>query len=111
MVPETFHSIREKNRSMVIHKLEHEGRTVTDLEEIITIMQQWYEKTAERLVPQTESLNNFLERHGMDLPLIDEDQKAMLEEEFTLQEVKQAIQEQMRSVPLALPARPLPFSS
>jgi hypothetical protein len=54
-------------------------------------MQQWYEKTAERLVPQTESLNNFLERHGMDLPQIDEDQKAMLEEEFTLQEVKQAI--------------------
>jgi hypothetical protein len=49
--------------------------------------------TAERLVPQTESLNNFLERHGVDLQQIDNDQKAMLEEEFTLQEVKQAIQE------------------
>jgi hypothetical protein len=81
MVPETFHCIREGNRSRAIHRLEHEGRTVTDPEEIITIMQQWYEKTAERLVPQTETINNFLERHGFDLPQIDEDQKAILEEE------------------------------
>jgi hypothetical protein len=32
MVPETFHCIRESNRSRVTHKLEHEGRTVTDPE-------------------------------------------------------------------------------
>jgi hypothetical protein len=93
MVPETFHCIREGNRSRAIHKLEHEGGTVTDPEEIITTMQQWYEKTAERLVPQAETLHNFLERHGMDLPQIDDDQKDMLEEEFTPTEVKQAIQE------------------
>jgi hypothetical protein len=93
MVPETFHCIKEGNRSRAIHKLEHEGRTVMDPEEIITIMQQWYEKTAERLVPQAETLYEFLERHDVELPQIDDDQKAMLEEEFTPQEVKQAIQE------------------
>jgi hypothetical protein len=93
MKPETFHCIKEGNRSRAIHKLEHEGRTVTDPEEIITIMQQWYEKTAERLVPQAETLYDFLDRHQIELPQIDDDQKAMLEEEFTMQEVKQAIQE------------------
>ncbi len=45
MVPETFHCIKEGNRSRAIHKLEYEGRTVTDPDEIITIMQQWYERT------------------------------------------------------------------
>jgi hypothetical protein len=60
MVPETFHCIKECNRSRAIHKLEHEGRTVTDPEEIITIMQQWYEKTAERLVPRQRHFTIFL---------------------------------------------------
>jgi hypothetical protein len=64
MVPETFHCIKEGNRSRAIHKLEHEGRTVMDPEEIITIMQQWYEKTAERLIPQAETLYEFLERRS-----------------------------------------------
>ncbi len=47
----------------------------------------------------------------MDLPQIDDDQKAMLEEEFTLQEVKQLYGKQMRLVPLVYQARPLPSSS
>jgi hypothetical protein len=62
MVPETLHCIKEGNRSSAIHKLEHEGRTVTDPEEIKTIMQLWYEETAERLVPQAETLHDFLEK-------------------------------------------------
>jgi hypothetical protein len=56
-------------------------------------MQAWYERTAERVLPQTETLSAFLARHHSDLPQIDDDQKEALEEEFTIDEVKQAISE------------------
>jgi hypothetical protein len=49
--------------------------------------------TAERVVPQMETLASFLTRHELNLPQLDEDQCAMLEEEFTPEEVKAAISE------------------
>jgi hypothetical protein len=52
------------------------------------IMQQ-----SERTVPQMEAFPDFLARHNLELPQQDEDQQVMLEEEFSLQEVKVAIQE------------------
>ncbi len=54
-------------------------------------MQKWYERTAERVLPQLETLDSFLARHNINLPQIDEDQCAMLEEEFTTEEIKMAI--------------------
>jgi hypothetical protein len=60
MVPETFYCIKEGNRSRAIHKLEQEGRTVTDPEEIITIMQQWYEKTEKDPYPKRRHSMSFL---------------------------------------------------
>jgi hypothetical protein len=56
-------------------------------------MQKWYEHTAERVIPQLETLASFITRQGLDLPQLDEDQRAMLEEEFTIQEIKAAISE------------------
>jgi hypothetical protein len=56
-------------------------------------MQKWYEHTAERVVPQMETLASFISRQGLNLPQLDEDQRVMLEEEFTPQEVKAAISE------------------
>jgi hypothetical protein len=70
-----------------------DGALVTDPERIVAIMQAWYEDTAERALPQLESLDSFLTRHHVDLPQIGEDQKDALEEEFTVEEVKQAISE------------------
>ena len=43
MVPETFHCAKEKKPPRKILTLEHEGRTITQQEEIIQVMQQfWY---------------------------------------------------------------------
>ena len=91
MVPETFYCIKERNISKKIHKLEHEGRTITNQEEIIQIMQQWYEQTASRSLPQTMNLPEFLLAQNIILPQISEEHKEMLQEEFTMEEVLEAI--------------------
>ena len=93
MVPETFHCAKEKKPPRKILTLEHEGRTITQQEEIVQVMQQWYEETAERTTPQTISLQDFLTSHNIALPQITEDQKDMLDEEFTVEEIRAAINE------------------
>jgi hypothetical protein len=64
-----------------------------DTDEIVNVMQKWYEHTAERIVLKLETLASFMTHQGLDLPQLDDDQQAMLEEEFTTQEVKTAISE------------------
>jgi hypothetical protein len=54
-------------------------------------MQQWYEETAERATPQARTLQEFLESHRIQLPQITEDQKDMLDDEFTITEVQDAL--------------------
>jgi hypothetical protein len=46
MNPETFYCIKEKQPSREIPSLEVNGAVITDLEEIICVMQEWYETTA-----------------------------------------------------------------
>jgi hypothetical protein len=89
MQPETFYCIKNANRSRDINLLRHEGALTTDPDQIVATMQAWYERTAE----QTETLTDFLARHHTDLPQIEDDQKEALEEEFSINEVKQAINE------------------
>jgi hypothetical protein len=93
MQPETFYCIENVNRSRDINLLRHEGALVTVPDQIVATMQAWYERTAERALPQTETLTDFLARHHTDLPQIEDDQKEALEEEFSVDEVKQAINE------------------
>ncbi len=93
MQPETFHCVKETKSNRDINTLMVDGALVTDPERIVSVMQAWYEDTAERALPQLESLDSFLTRHHVDLPQIGEDQKDALEEEFTVEEVKQAIRE------------------
>ncbi len=93
MQPETFYCIKNINRSRDINEIVHEGVRVSDPDQIVATMQAWYERTAEHVLPQTETLSSFLARHRSDLPQIDDDQKEALEEEFTVDEVKQAISE------------------
>ncbi len=91
--PETFYCIKNVNRSRDINLLRHEGALVTDPDQIVATMQAWYERTAERALPQTKTLTDFLAHHHTDLPQIEDDQKEALEEEFSVDEVKQAINE------------------
>jgi hypothetical protein len=88
MEPETFYCIKNANRGRDINLLRHEGAEVTDPDQIVAIMQAWYERTAERALPQTKTLTDFLARHHTDLPQIEDDQKEALEEEFSVDEVK-----------------------
>jgi hypothetical protein len=93
MRPETFYCIKNNNRCRDINAIMHEGVLVSGNDKIVATMQAWYERTAERALPQTETLTSFLARHHTDLPQIGDDQKEALEEEFTVDEVKQAISE------------------
>jgi exonuclease III len=63
MVPETFHCIKEPKRNRTIHTLQHEGRLITNTDEIMNVMQKWHEHAAERVVPQMETLASFLTSH------------------------------------------------
>ncbi len=61
MNPETFYCIKEKHASREIPSLEVNGTIITDPEEIVRIMQDWYEYTS---TPQTTSLQQFIEEHN-----------------------------------------------
>ena len=66
---------------------------ITDPDDIVTIMQEWYEKTASQDTPQTIPLATFLQQHQIALPQLDEMQQEELGEEFTEEEVKEALQD------------------
>ena len=93
MVPETFSCIKDPHRSRRIHRIEHEGRDITAPDEIVEVMQQWFENTARAEVQQTQTLAEFLEEHDLQLPQLAEEDKEELEEAFTSEEVKEAIKE------------------
>ena len=48
-------SYRDKD----IHRLEHEGRDVTNPKDIIDIMQKWYETIAQDASPQLSTWTSF----------------------------------------------------
>jgi len=60
MNPETFYCIKEKQASREIHSLTVDGRNITDPEEIVQIMENWYEDTAQhhKPPPSQNSWNN-----------------------------------------------------
>jgi hypothetical protein len=91
--PQSFYCTKDRNTSRKIQKLVIEDRQITDPEEIIITMQEWYEKTAGEESPQTMTLEEFLIRHNINLPQVTLAQKEELSEEFTLQEVIDAINE------------------
>jgi hypothetical protein len=60
MVPETFRCTKEKKVSGKIHTLQHEGKNISQQEEIVQVMQQWYEETAEHIpFRKQERYKNF----------------------------------------------------
>ena len=93
MVPESFSCIKEPKSNRSISRLEHEGRDVTDPEEIVDIMQKWYETTAEQVPEQLMSLTDFLTHNDLQLPQLPPEDCEELEQEFSIDEVKQALAE------------------
>ena len=93
MVPETFQCIKEPKKSRNIHKLVVEGRETTAPEEIVQIMQEWYERTAETAQEQLVTLEQFIRERDVTLPKLSPEECEELEEEFTMEEVEAAIKE------------------
>ncbi len=93
MNPETFYCIKEKHPRREISSLEVNGTVITDPEEIVCVMQEWYETTAQATTPQTTSLQQFMEENNITLPQIKEGQKEMLSEEFLQEEIGDALKE------------------
>ena len=92
-VPVTFACIKEKNKNREIQEIEHDNRRIITSEEIVQTMQQWYEDTANTETEQRTTLEEFLQRQDIQLPQITEEQKEEIEEEFSVEEVKAAMQE------------------
>ncbi len=80
MNPETFYCIKEKQTSREIHSIMVDGRNITDPEEIVQTMQNWYEDTAQHLTPQTTTLTEFLDQNDIILPQLTDEQKDDLAE-------------------------------
>jgi len=90
-VPVTFSVIKEKHKKTEINKLEIDNSIITDREEINTIMQNWYQETANKDHEQTLTLTDFMNKQNINIPKITPEQADYLEQEFTEQEVQQAI--------------------
>jgi exonuclease III len=93
MTPQSFFCIKERNASRKIVKLIMDEKEITDQEEITQIMQEWYENTATVSIPQTITLQQFLDKHNIQLPQLSKEHQEELSEEFTQQEVADAIQD------------------
>jgi len=93
MTPQSFYCIKEPHKSRQINKLIMEGREITDQQEIINIMQAWYERTAMVKQPQTVTLQQFLDNYDVQLPQLTDEQKDDLSDPFTQQEVHEALLE------------------
>jgi hypothetical protein len=59
---------------------EHNGQLITNSDEITTVMQQWYEKNSGKNNTLDGAPHRLPCRSNLELPQLDEDQKAMLEE-------------------------------
>ncbi len=91
--PATYTAVKERHKDRLVSELEHEGRTITTDPEIVSIMQKWYENTAQAETPQEATLSSFLDDHGTVLPQLTPAQQDDMAEEITQAEVLWAINE------------------
>ena len=93
MAPQSFYIVKEKQGNRTIRSLEVNDEEITEPSEIIRVMQDWYEKTAQEETAQTTTLREFLIQHGIQLPQLSDNQAEELEQEFSQHEVKDALSE------------------
>jgi hypothetical protein len=89
----SFYLVKEKQPPRTIKRLLHNGQDITDPEEIVNIMQEWYGNTASQEHAQTEYLPTLMQELNLQLPQISQECKDMLDEEITPDEVEAAINE------------------
>jgi hypothetical protein len=109
MRPETFYCIKNNKCSREINTIMHEGVLVSDPDQIVATMQAWYERTAKRSLPQTETLTSFLARHRTDLPSLRKIRKRHLRKSLLLMKFNRLLVRPMRLVPLGLQDKQLHF--
>jgi hypothetical protein len=89
----SFYSVKEKQPPRTIKEILHNGQSITDPENIITIMQEWYGNTASQEWEQVETLEDMLGDLHLDLPQISPEIRELLDEEISSPEVEVAINE------------------
>ena len=90
-VPITFQCVNEPRRSRDIYTIETQTGRVEQQDQIIQVMQDWYQHTANTPHEQTLSLASFLEQHNIILPQISQEESEHLEAPFSPEEVYDAI--------------------
>ena len=91
ILPTTFVPIKEVKSDRYIHQIRQGEQITNNEEEIVDIMQKWYEETAQQQVEQTLTLSDFLEQRNIELPTLTEEQRNMLEEEISQEELTWAL--------------------
>lgn len=109
MQPQSFYCIKESNTSRKINHLEVQGQNISDPDEIVRIMQEHYEHTASAEFVQTTTLAEFLQKVEITLPQLSDEQRSALEEEFTPEEVKNALQDAEEASASGPSGQSLPF--
>jgi len=91
-VPLTFYSTKEKKAKRGIDKIRlADGSDTTDKDEIINVMQDWYQNIANTPHEQTLHLEEFLRKYDVTLPKISKEQSDDLSEEITSEEILESI--------------------
>jgi len=94
--PITYQCVKDKQRKRNISYLRTEGINqieTRDQAEIIQIMQEWYENTASKEVPQKQTVKDYLHKYNVELNKISEDDAIKMEERVTMNELEWALQD------------------
>ena len=93
-VPITYRIAKERHSDRNIRTINHAEQQCTDPQLIQQIMVDHYQNTANVVTQQTATLESFLHQHAVPLlPTLDDDQRDMLVEDITCEEVKWALQQ------------------
>ncbi len=90
-MPNTFTVTKEKRGNRNIGILREEYREYTDNEDILNRLQENYFSTVGRKFQPSKELEEFLTEHGVELPVLAEEDHMGLDVEFSKEEVKKAI--------------------
>lgn len=90
--PTSFRVAKEPRMNRTIKSLiKPDNSVTTDMDEIADIMHNWYKKTAETDFSQEDNLSSFIKSYDLQLPTLSEDEKKVLSEDITEQEIKWAL--------------------
>jgi len=92
-VPATFQCTKEKKRNRTINTIKlPDGSETSDADEIVEIMQNWYQEMANKPHDQTVTLTEFLEQYNVELPRISNEQESELAAPISSDEILKSIQ-------------------